>query len=233
VAYNTNLFRYDLDSGTITQITDLAERQSRLLGCVSEVNQEVYFWTKTHLLAVDLDTYAERVIVEVDPAMPPSLTKSRAGPTADGKYIVAQLMEELPQEQASVSFAYARFREYYEKRPLSQIVRIEIDTGKHATGTAAGDTRGPALPGARQRLAHAAGPAHFLPRGAVELGRLPTLRGARIWGLNIQTGERWKVHPQEGDYSVGHEYWFADGVHVGYHGRPRDGSGRHVFGHIK
>ncbi|MBN1584679.1 MAG: oligogalacturonide lyase, partial [Anaerolineae bacterium] len=55
----------------------------------------------------------------------------------------------------------------------------------------------------------------------------------RIWGLNIQTGKTWKVRPQQGDYSIGHEYWFADGMHIGYHGRPRDESGRHVFGHIR
>ena len=65
-------------------------------------------------------------------------------------------MEGLPQEQAGISYSYSRFREYYEKRPLSQIVRIEIDTGKRATGTVAGDPRGPALPGARERLADAA-----------------------------------------------------------------------------
>jgi oligogalacturonide lyase len=55
----------------------------------------------------------------------------------------------------------------------------------------------------------------------------------RMWGLNIQTGETWKIRPQKGYYSIGHEYWFADGVHIGYHGRPRDESGRHVFGHIR
>ena len=38
-------------------------------------------------------------------------------------------MDDLSQAQASVSFAYSRFREYYERRPLSRIVRIEIDTG--------------------------------------------------------------------------------------------------------
>ena len=68
-------------------------------------------------------------IVEVDPRMPPSLIKSRANPTADGKYLCAQLMEDLPQKQASVSFAYSRFREFYKRRPLSQIVRIEIESG--------------------------------------------------------------------------------------------------------
>ena len=218
----TNLFRYDLESGTITQITDLDERQSRLIGCVSQANHEVYFWTQKHCWAVDLDTYANRVLADVDPRMPPSMTKSRAGPTADGAYIVAQLMEELPQEQAGIAYSYSRFRETYEKRPLSQIVRIEIDSGKQEV-----------LHEDRRYLGHVnASPTqpdlltfcHEGPWNLVE---------QRIWGLNIQTGETWKVRPQEGDYSIGHEYWFADGVRIGYHGRPRDGSGRHVFGHIK
>ena len=56
----------------------------------------------------------------------------------------------------------------------------------------------------------------------------------RIWGLNIQTGETWKIRDQEGqNIAVGHEYWFADGEHIGYHGRPRDGKGNHIFGFIK
>jgi hypothetical protein len=101
-----------------------------LLACVSEVNNEVYFWTERQLLAVDLDAYAERAIADVDPRMPLGLLKSRAAPTADGKCLVAQLMEDLPQEQAGISYSYSRFRETDEKRPLSQIVRIEIDTGK-------------------------------------------------------------------------------------------------------
>jgi oligogalacturonide lyase len=55
-----------------------------------------------------------------------------------------------------------------------------------------------------------------------------------MWGLNIQTGETWKIRDQTGqNIAVGHEYWFADGEHIGYHGRPRDGKGNHVFGLLK
>ena len=32
---------------------------------------------------------------------------------------------------------------------------------------------------------------------------------------------------------MGHEYWFADGERLGYHGRPRDGQGNHIFGSIR
>jgi len=56
----------------------------------------------------DAQSCLARVIADVDPRMPPSLIKSRAVPTACARtarshYIVAQLMEELPQEQASIS----------------------------------------------------------------------------------------------------------------------------------
>jgi oligogalacturonide lyase len=54
----------------------------------------------------------------------------------------------------------------------------------------------------------------------------------RIWGLNIQTGATWKICPQDdGRFALGHEYWFADGERIGYHGRPRSGEGDHVFGY--
>ena len=46
----------------------------------------------------------------------------------------------------------------------------------------------------------------------------------RIWGLDIDSGRTWKVRPQDktrGE-ACGHEYWMADGVHVGYHGRTPD-----------
>ncbi len=50
----------------------------------------------------------------------------------------------------------------------------------------------------------------------------------------METGETWPIRPQEGEnIAVGHEYWFADGERIGYHGRPRSGGGEHVFGHLR
>lgn len=40
----------------------------------------------------------------------------------------------------------------------------------------------------------------------------------RIWGLDAGTGEVWKIRPTAEGEIVGHEYWFSDGVHIGYHG---------------
>ena len=45
----------------------------------------------------------------------------------------------------------------------------------------------------------------------------------RIWGLDADTGKVWKIRPTERGEAVGHEYWFQDGVHVGYHGRTSEG----------
>ncbi|MBN1877674.1 MAG: PD40 domain-containing protein [Anaerolineae bacterium] len=214
----SNLFRYDLDDGKITQMTDLQGR-GRPGGCVSLINNALYFWWKDRLVELNLDTLAERVICEM---RGPMLARGRANPTADGKYICTMLMEEQPEDKPSISYSYSRFREYFHLKPLSQIARIEIATGKteiiHEDHRYMGHVNtSPAVPDILTYCHE--GPWNWIDQ--------------RIWGLNIQTGETWKIRPQEGDYSIGHEYWFADGEHIGYHGRPRDESGKHVFGHIK
>jgi oligogalacturonide lyase len=54
----------------------------------------------------------------------------------------------------------------------------------------------------------------------------------RIWGLNIETGDVWKIRPCEAEGEiVGHEYWHADGEMIGYHGYNADKQG--FFGHIR
>jgi oligogalacturonide lyase len=152
----------------------------------------------------------------------PMMIRGRANPTADGKYVCVMLMEDQPEEKPAISFSYSRFREFFHLKPLTQIARIEVATGAmeviHEDRRYMGHVNtSPALPDILTYCHE--GPWNWIDQ--------------RIWGLNIQTGETWKVRPQEGDYSIGHEYWFADGVHIGYHGRPPDESGRHVFGHIR
>ena len=121
-----NLFRYDLDDGKITQITDL-NTKSRPGGIVSATNNAAYFWHGRQLIELNLETLAERIIHEQEGNMAP---RGRANPTADGKYICTHFQEEIPEDGPSISFAYSRFVEYFEKKPYSQIVRIEIETGK-------------------------------------------------------------------------------------------------------
>ena len=51
----------------------------------------------------------------------------------------------------------------------------------------------------------------------------------RMWLLDIASGEASALRPQKPTEAVGHEYWFADGRRVGYHGRE---SGRSFFGYV-
>ena len=219
----SNLFRYDLDTGLLTQITDL-QGGGRPGGCISAANNALYFSWHGAIYELNLETLEERVLWEEtakrgEPSMP---IRGRANPTADGKYVCVMLMEDQPEDKPAISFSYSRFREFFHLKPLSQIARIEVATGKmeviHEDRRYMGHVNtSPALPDILTYCHE--GPWNWIDQ--------------RMWGLNVLTGETWKVRPQEGDYSIGHEYWFADGIHIGYHGRPRDESGRHVFGHIR
>ncbi len=223
-----NIFRYDMIDGKITQVTDLQGTGGTPRPCISTPNNCAYFWWQRQVIELNLETLAERVIYEAPAAMNPA---DRTNPTADGQYVITKLQEPLPQGKATVSFAYANFRESFFAKPLTQIIRIEVATGAmqvihedhcHMSHI----NTSPTLPQI-MTFCHE-GPWHLVEQ--------------RIWGLNVETGEHWKVRPQDDgkNYAIGHEYWFADGETVGYHGRPRIDdkatdrpNGDHVFGHIK
>jgi oligogalacturonide lyase len=53
----------------------------------------------------------------------------------------------------------------------------------------------------------------------------------RIWGMDLGSGDVWKIRPRQDEEIVGHEYWHADGERIGYHGAWPDG--RKLFGHVR
>ena len=209
---SSNLYAYNLDAHDITQLTDLERSGSeRPAGCFSAVNNCHYFWWGRQLLELNLETLQERVVYEVPEGM--SSYHARPGVTADGRYICTRIMKDNGFD--GLDFAYARFYELFEAAPFSQLMRIEVATGKadvihedHCFITH--ENPSPTLPDI-MTFCHE-GPWHRVEQ--------------RIWGLNIQTGETWKIRAQEGqNIAVGHEYWFADGERIGYHGMPTDGQG--------
>ncbi len=218
-ANQSNLFRYDLDTGTVTQLTDL-EGDGRPGGCFSKANNCHYFWWQSVLYELDIETLEERAVCEIPANM---LIDHRANPTSDGKYICSRMMEMIPQAKPAISFSYSRFREFFRAKPLSQIIRVEVATGDveviHEERCYLGHVN--TSPTQPELLTYC----HEGPWNEVD---------QRIWGLNILTGETWKIRPQTEGEAVGHEYWFKDGVHIGYHGRPRTGKkGEHIFGWTK
>ena len=180
-----NLFRYDLDTNTITQVTDLPGEDGTPRGCISVTNNACYFWWRGQVIELDLETLDERVIAESPEGWKASL---RANPTADGKYICNMILPTLEEEEGALNFGYRRFRELFESKPLTHLVRIEIATGKlevifedrcymrHVNTS----TSRPEL------LTFC----HEGPWNQVE---------QRIWGVNIHTGDVWKIRDQSVD----------------------------------
>jgi oligogalacturonide lyase len=211
----SNLFRYDLDTGAITQLTDL-DGAGRPGGCVSPANGLLYYWWDAVLRELDPFSLSEREICEIHGPLVP---RGRANPTADGAFVCTLLMDVPPASGPRIAYSYSRFREFFLAGPLSQIVRIDIATGRveivHEDRCYLGHVNTSPVLGEILTFCHE-GPWHEVDQ--------------RIWGLNVRTGEAWKIRPQHGECAVGHEYWFADGVRIGYHGRSLKEPGNHVFG---
>lgn len=223
---HSNLFRYDLDSGAATQLTDLTgtsienERvfDNRPAGAFSTVNQKHYYWWQNALYELDVHTFDERLVWQ---APPDKLVGIHGTTTADGRYVCTMLRDRIEGTEPSLEYPYSYFRALFEGRPLTQVIRIEVATGAMDV-----------LHEDRRFMTHV-NPSPTNPDLLTFCHEGPwRLVEQRIWGLNIRTGEVWKIRPQDdGRLVIGHEYWFADGEHIGYHGRPRDGQGDHVFGY--
>ncbi len=224
----SNLFRYDLNTNRVMQLTDLQgesienERvfDHRPAGAYSKVNGKHYYWWQNALYELNVDTCQERLIYQ---APPDKVLGIHAITSADGKYICNAMRQHYPDPEPEIDYPYSRFPRLFPLKPLTQIIRVEVATGKMEVIHE--DQRfithvnlSPTQPDILTFC-------HEGPWDKVE---------QRIWGVNIQTGESWKICPQDdGRFALGHEYWFNDGEHVGYHGRPRNGEGDHVFGYLK
>jgi oligogalacturonide lyase len=217
----SNLFRYDLSDHTITQLTDL-QGSKRPGGCFSKANMAHYFADDTLLYELDLRTNALRTLYAAPDGF---LMDGRFAPTADGRYVCGLLIERAAfAGEPSIGYSYSRFVEFFEKQPLSRIVRVEVATGEATV-----------VHEERRYMSHI-NPSPTQPHLMTFCHEGPWPRVAhRIWGLNLKTGEIWKIRPQDSGEAVGHEYWLSDGIHLGYHGFPRTGSrhGRGFFGAIR
>lgn len=232
----SNLFRYDFPAegasgGAITQLTNLAgsnlenERvfDNRPQGAYSEVNGKYYYWWRSKLYELDVQTLAERIVFEADPR---KVLGIHATTSADGRYLCNTLRDRVESDLPELEYPYFKFGELHPLQPPTQIIRVEIATGAcevvhEERCFITHVNHSPTLP---EILTFC----HEGPWNLVE---------QRIWGLNIRSGAVWKIRPQDdGRYSIGHEYWFADGIHVGYHGHPRPDANagvEHVYGYAK
>ena len=218
----TNLFGIDLGSGAITQLTDLDQppppaETSFLFASLNPQRDEVYFWHGRDLLALDLHTLAEQTLYRA----PDGFLTNMTNVTADGRWLCMGLYEDLSGRFAvDLLHGYVGFREYWAARPLSRIMRIDTATG--AAETVFEERYWIGHVNTSPTLPHLLTFCHEGPWEGVD---------NRIWGLDLTNGRAWAIRPGPQGERVGHEYWFADGERIGYHGRSL--AGEPFFGAIR
>ncbi len=218
----TNLFGIEMATGEIEQLTDLdpvpLPREFEFLrASKSWVRDETYFWHDLSLMALDLTSGQLRTIFEMEPGWSVSMTNC----SADGNYVYFGIWEDLSDTiPTDLLRGYVGFAETWAAKPLSRIVRAAVD-GSHSD----------VVFEERYWIGHVnTSPTqanlltfcHEGPWDKVD---------ARIWGLDADTGNVWKIRPPAEGEAVGHEYWYRDGLRIGYHGRFPDG--RSLLGNVR
>ncbi|MHC4591436.1 MAG: oligogalacturonate lyase family protein [Planctomycetota bacterium] len=204
-ANRTELFSIELQSGEITQLTDLDNGAGFQRACVNPTRPEAYFWHERALSALDLCSLGVRPLWTLPDGFRPSMLNC----TADGRHVCAGIVEDLSDRvKTPLRYIYAGFEETWAARPDCRILRVPVDEG-------GGEV-------VRQEQAWI-GHVNTSPTQAELLtfcheGPWDKVDN-RIWGLDLASGDAWPIRPREGGEAVGHEYWHADGVHLGYHGR--------------
>lgn len=218
----TNLFGLDLESGELEQLTDLAPvplpRELEFVrACKNPRIEEAYFWHDLRLTAVDLESKRLRVVCEIEPRWCISQTNC----SADGRFVYFGAWEDQSDHiETDLLRGYVGFAETWAARPLSQVVRAAVDGSGVEVVFEERCWIGHVNTSPTQ--SHLLTLCHEGPWDRVD---------QRIWGLDATTGQVWKIRPTQPGEIVGHEYWFADGLRVGYHGRLADG--RHILGRAR
>ena len=213
----TNLFGVDLESGDITQLTDLDPAQDRIGGLSKNpVREEIYFYHGDTLMALDLASLDARPLY----TRPEGYVGGSANATADGEYLCAGYREDLSDKiLMDLGHGYVGFDECWEAHPHSMIVKIPVDGGPSEVVYEENYWLGHF--NASPKLPNIVTFCHEGPWHKVE---------NRIWGLDLDTGKTWQIRPNAPGEAIGHEYWMQDGEHIGYHGRTPEGP---VYGSIR
>jgi len=219
----TNLFGIDLSSYEIQQLTDLTPvplpREIEFQrACLNPVKDEAYFFHDLSIISIDLKTLNQKTLLVLDSIWNISMTNC----SADGRYLYFGVWEDMSDRfEVDLMRNYIGFEETWAAKPKSRIIRVATDgsgsevifeedywIGHINTSPTRSDLITFCHEGPWEKVDN------------------------RIWCMNVETKEIWQVRPrtEEGE-RVGHEYWFADGETIGYHGTRMDGSS--FLGHVK
>ena len=218
----TNLYGIDLTTGDIEQLTDLEPvplpRELEFFrASKNPVREEVYFWHDLSLMALDLTTKQARCIHRLEPGWCVSMSNC----SADGAHVYFGVWQDLSDKiRTDLLRGYVGFKETFEAKPQSKIFQVATDSGKAKVVFEERYWIGHVntSPTQRNLLTFC----HEGPWNLVD---------QRIWGLDADSGKVWKLRPTSGKEIVGHEYWYADGARIGYHGK--DAQGQPMIGRMK
>lgn len=208
-----NLYSVGVESGEIRQLTDLDRRPRHTTFLDASLDADrgrVYFWHGNDLTALDLGTLETRTLYTAPDGFEPNMTNV----TADGAFVCTVLYEDMTERLGlDLLHGYVGFEEFWAAKPLSRVLRVDTATG--ATDVVA----------EKQTWIGHVNTSPTRPNLLTYCHEGPWyLVDNRIWGLDLDTGRTWPVRPTAEGEQVGHEYWFADGERIGYHGRRPDGS---------
>jgi len=208
-----NLFRIDLDSGGIVQLTDASAHVEGLLACTSPVRGEVYFFERRDLKVVNAETLELRTIYRVaDDRVPSILT-----PSCDGRLLA---FAERTDTGWEIGPQYQGFERMLAESPPTTIRVVEIATGKSwaAFEDPAWCSHVNFSPGRPEWICYC----HEGPWQLVK---------QRMWMVTESGGEHYALRPQDENDSVGHEYWLGDGDRVAFHNWHREKG--HLMGWVR
>jgi oligogalacturonide lyase len=214
----TNLFSLDLESGQITQHTDSDHKSSYQVACLNPLRDEAYYWRDSQLFALDLHDNRERPLYRLGDGLKPNIVNV----TSDGQTVCTAFCEDLSGRfRVDLLHGYVGFREYWQAMPQSTILTVPVDGG-----------RAREVFSERYWVGHInSSPTQPNLLSFCHEGPWENV-DQRIWGLDLNTGKTWPIRQRQvADERIGHEYWLADGVQIGYHGSRPDGS--KIIGRIR
>ena len=201
-----NIFSIEISSGEISRLTDFKPGEHVEIHSSLGINakrNEIYYKLGTKLFALSLDTLESRFIY----APPEGYKMGGVNPLACGNFIVAALGEDLSAKvYTNTSAGYVGMYETFQAKPDGRIIRINLDTNEADELWREQCWVGHVNPSPTQphllTFCHE-GPWHLVDH--------------RIWLLDLNTGKAVKIRERKAQGElIGHEYWFEDGLHIGY-----------------
>ena len=198
-----NLFSLELESGEIEQLTDFPApenlgRYELHMSFVDPLNSNCVFYIGRELKNINLKTGEISTIYRI----PDRFRNHIVSIDAEGTYAYTSVYEDAPERRNGNSLT-----DFYLSYPESRIEKIALDGSGHTT-----------VFSENKFIAH-------VNTSPTDKNKLTFCHEGswsqvdhRLWTLDLETGKAEKLHPCREGECIGHEYWFADGKRIGYHG---------------